>query len=77
MESLQSRLASASLADNLADITRQIQASPASADLRAAFVQLLCLAGNWTRAQNPAAIVAGADAPGAADRHLTAAGHCR
>lgn len=51
MESLQSRLASASLADNLADITRQIQASPANADLRAAFVQLLCLAGNWTRAQ--------------------------
>ncbi len=31
-------------------ISRQIQASPANADLRAAFVQLLCLAGNWTRA---------------------------
>lgn len=51
MESLQQRLAKASLADNLTEITRQIQANPTSADLRAAFVQLLCLAGNWARAQ--------------------------
>ncbi|MFT4270455.1 MAG: type VI secretion system accessory protein TagJ [Pantoea sp.] len=51
MESLQQRLATASLADNLAQITAQIQANPADADLRAAFVQLLCLAGNWGRAQ--------------------------
>jgi len=51
MESLQHRLASATLSETLADVTRQIQANPANADLRAAFVQLLCLAGNWTRAQ--------------------------
>ncbi|QHQ15516.1 protein of avirulence locus ImpE [Pectobacterium parmentieri] len=51
MESLQQRLTRGSLADNLAEIMRQIQAAPANADLRAAFVQLLCLAGNWTRAQ--------------------------
>lgn len=51
MESLQQHLASAPLAENLARITAQIQANPADADLRAAFVQLLCLAGNWTRAQ--------------------------
>ncbi|MGJ0478740.1 type VI secretion system accessory protein TagJ [Pantoea agglomerans] len=51
MESLQHRLASATLGETLADVTRQIQANPANADLRAAFVQLLCLSGNWTRAQ--------------------------
>lgn len=51
MLSLQQRLAKASLADNLTEIARQIQADPVSADLRAAFVQLLCLAGNWQRAQ--------------------------
>ncbi|MDH2068757.1 type VI secretion system accessory protein TagJ [Pantoea sp. GD03673] len=51
MESLQHHLANATLSETLADVTRQIQANPANADLRAAFVQLLCLAGNWTRAQ--------------------------
>ncbi|MEN4567268.1 type VI secretion system accessory protein TagJ [Pantoea agglomerans] len=51
MESLQHRLASATLGETLADVTRQIQANPANADLRAAFVQLLCLSGNWSRAQ--------------------------
>lgn len=51
MESLQHRLASATLSETMADVTRQIQANPANADLRAAFVQLLCLSGNWTRAQ--------------------------
>ncbi|MFW0697822.1 type VI secretion system accessory protein TagJ [Pantoea sp. R13S299] len=51
MESLQHRLANATLSETLADVTRQIQANPANADLRAAFVQLLCLSGNWTRAQ--------------------------
>ncbi|PXW22021.1 type VI secretion system accessory protein TagJ [Pantoea sp. JKS000250] len=51
MESLQHHLANATLSETLADVTRQIQASPANADLRAAFVQLLCLAGNWARAQ--------------------------
>ncbi|HAS99011.1 MAG TPA: protein of avirulence locus ImpE, partial [Pantoea agglomerans] len=38
MESLQHRLASATLGETLADVTRQIQANPANADLRAAFV---------------------------------------
>ena len=51
MESLQHLLANATLSETLADVTRQIQANPANADLRAAFVQLLCLSGNWTRAQ--------------------------
>ncbi|WP_455820022.1 type VI secretion system accessory protein TagJ [Pseudomonas cerasi] len=51
MESLQHRLANATLSETLADVTREIQANPANADLRAAFVQLLCLAGNWSRAQ--------------------------
>ena len=51
MESLQHHLANATLSETLADVTRQIQANPANADLRAAFVQLLCLAGNWSRAQ--------------------------
>ncbi|AOE41001.1 protein of avirulence locus ImpE [Pantoea agglomerans] len=51
MEFLQHRLASATLGETLADVTRQIQANPANADLRAAFVQLLCLSGNWARAQ--------------------------
>lgn len=51
METLQQRLANSPLADILADITRQIQANPADADLRAAFVQMLCLTGNWSRAQ--------------------------
>jgi|GEM_PF-6205144 len=41
MDSLQQRLANATLAENLSSITAQIQANPADADLRAAFVQLL------------------------------------
>ncbi|MFB6324842.1 type VI secretion system accessory protein TagJ [Pantoea deleyi] len=51
MQSLQHQLATATIGETLAEVTRQIQASPADADLRAAFVQLLCLAGNWSRAQ--------------------------
>ena len=51
MESLQQHLSSMSLAENLTYITRQIQSDPTNADLRAAFVQVLCLAGHWTRAQ--------------------------
>lgn len=51
MHSLQQLLAGSSLDDALARIEAQIKAAPADADLRAAFVQLLCLAGNWTRAQ--------------------------
>ncbi|MFV9667379.1 type VI secretion system accessory protein TagJ [Pantoea sp. KXB25] len=51
MQSLQNHLATATIGETLAEVTRQIQATPADADLRAAFVQLLCLAGNWSRAQ--------------------------
>ncbi|MDU4093862.1 MAG: type VI secretion system accessory protein TagJ [Pantoea sp.] len=51
MHSLQQLLAGSSLDDALARIEAQIKAAPVDADLRAAFVQLLCLAGNWTRAQ--------------------------
>ena len=51
MHSLQQLLADGSLDDALARVETQIKAAPGDADLRAAFVQLLCLAGNWTRAQ--------------------------
>lgn len=51
MHSLQQLLAGGSLDDALTRVASQIKAAPADADLRAAFVQLLCLAGNWTRAQ--------------------------
>lgn len=50
MYTLEQQLAGHSLADALAQIESDIKARPADADLRAAFVQLLCLAGNWTRA---------------------------
>lgn len=51
MHSLNQLLAGGSLNETLACVESQIKAAPADADLRAAFVQLLCLAGNWTRAQ--------------------------
>lgn len=51
MHSLQQLLAGGALDDALARVEAQIKAAPADADLRAAFVQLLCLTGNWTRAQ--------------------------
>ncbi|QKJ85695.1 type VI secretion system protein ImpE [Paramixta manurensis] len=51
MHSLQQLMAGASLTETLARVESQIKAQPADADQRAAFVQLLCLAGNWTRAQ--------------------------
>lgn len=51
MHSLNQLLAGGSLNETLARVESQIKAAPADADLRAAFVQLLCLAGNWTRAQ--------------------------
>lgn len=51
MHSLQQLLAGGSLDEALTRVAAQIKAAPADADLRAAFVQLLCLAGNWTRAQ--------------------------
>ncbi|WP_275556004.1 type VI secretion system accessory protein TagJ [Mixta sp. Marseille-Q2659] len=51
MHSLNQLLAGGSLNETLARVESQLKAAPADADLRAAFVQLLCLAGNWTRAQ--------------------------
>ena len=51
MHSLNQLLAGGSLNETLVRVESQIKAAPADADLRAAFVQLLCLAGNWTRAQ--------------------------
>ncbi|MFD1804229.1 type VI secretion system accessory protein TagJ [Mixta tenebrionis] len=50
MNSLNQLLAGRSLDETLAHVEAQIKAAPGDADLRAAFVQLLCLAGNWTRA---------------------------
>ncbi|MCL2894496.1 type VI secretion system accessory protein TagJ [Brenneria tiliae] len=50
MQTLYQQLASASLADTLTRLENDIKSQPADADLRAAFVQLLCLAGNWGRA---------------------------
>ncbi|MGB8928343.1 MAG: type VI secretion system accessory protein TagJ [Pantoea agglomerans] len=50
MSSLTTLMSGASLAETLARVEGEIKANPADADLRAAFVQLLCLAGNWTRA---------------------------
>ncbi|ADP10147.1 conserved uncharacterized protein [Erwinia sp. Ejp617] len=51
MHSLQHLMDGQSLAETLARIESQIKRQPADADLRASFVQLLCLAGNWSRAQ--------------------------
>lgn len=50
MYSLTTLMSGASLAETLARVEGEIKSRPADADLRAAFVQLLCLAGNWTRA---------------------------
>ena len=50
MSSLNQLMAGASLNDTLARVEGEIKSRPADADLRAAFVQLLCVAGNWTRA---------------------------
>ncbi|WP_034912054.1 type VI secretion system accessory protein TagJ [Erwinia sp. 9145] len=51
MHSLNQLMAGATLADTLTRVEADIRRRPADADLRAAFVQLLCLAGNWPRAQ--------------------------
>lgn len=51
MHSLQQLLSGGTLAEALTHLETQIKARPGDADLRAAFVQLLCLAGNWQRAQ--------------------------
>lgn len=50
MYSLTTLMSGASLAETLARVEGEIKSRPADADLRATFVQLLCLAGNWTRA---------------------------
>lgn len=50
MSSLNQLMAGTSLNDALARVEGEIKSRPADADLRAAFVQLLCVAGNWTRA---------------------------
>lgn len=51
MHSLQYLMDGQSLAETLARLESQIKRQPGDADLRASFVQLLCLAGNWSRAQ--------------------------
>ena len=50
MHSLQQLLAGQTLSAALAQVESQIKQQPADADLRASFVQLLCLMGNWSRA---------------------------
>ncbi len=50
MYSLNQLMAGASLSDTLDRLEGEIRSRPADADLRAAFVQLLCVAGNWKRA---------------------------
>lgn len=50
MNTLYQRLGGESVSDALARLENDIKARPADADLRAAFVQFLCLSGNWTRA---------------------------
>lgn len=51
MNTLFQQLAGESLQDSLAQLESRIRSQPGDADLRAAFAQLLCLDGNWTRAQ--------------------------
>ncbi|WP_338560794.1 type VI secretion system accessory protein TagJ [Erwinia sp. E_sp_B01_3] len=51
MYSLTTLMSGDSLAETLARVENDIKRRPADADLRAAFVQLLCLVGNWTRAE--------------------------
>ncbi|MGK9172945.1 protein of avirulence locus ImpE [Yokenella regensburgei] len=50
MNTLEALLAGDSLKVSLENLENQIRTRPADADLRAAFVQLLCLEGNWSRA---------------------------
>lgn len=51
MNTLYQQLAGESVASALQRLENDIKAQPANADLRAAFVQFLCLCGNWSRAQ--------------------------
>lgn len=50
MNTLLQQLAGESIQESLARIESSIRQKPGDADLRAAFAQLLCLDGNWTRA---------------------------
>ncbi|MCX8964251.1 type VI secretion system accessory protein TagJ [Erwinia psidii] len=50
MYSLNQLMSGTSLVETLSRVENEIKSRPADADLRATFVQLLCLAGNWTRA---------------------------
>lgn len=50
MNTLYQQLGGESVAAALARLENDIKARPADADLRAAFVQFLCLSGNWSRA---------------------------
>ena len=50
MKSLASMLQGQSIAAAITAVENEIKGKPADADLRAALVQLLCLSGNWTRA---------------------------
>ncbi|WP_158784715.1 type VI secretion system accessory protein TagJ [Pantoea sp. BAV 3049] len=50
MYSLHQLMSGTSLAETLTRVESEIKSRPADADLRATFVQLLCLAGNWARA---------------------------
>ncbi|WP_241608753.1 type VI secretion system accessory protein TagJ [Rosenbergiella epipactidis] len=50
MSSLYQQLAGQSIATAMKRLENDIRQRPTDADLRAAFVQLLCLAGNWPRA---------------------------
>ncbi|KAA8998173.1 protein of avirulence locus ImpE [Affinibrenneria salicis] len=51
MHLLSERVAGQSIAQAISQLENDIRARPADADLRAALTQLLCLAGNWTRAR--------------------------
>ena len=50
MNTLSQQLGGETVGAALARLENDIRARPADADLRAAFVQFLCLSGNWTRA---------------------------
>lgn len=50
MKSLANMLQGGSVSAAIGAVESEIKARPADADLRAALVQLLCISGNWQRA---------------------------
>ncbi len=66
MNTLYQQLAGESVGAALQRLESEIKSRPADADLRAAFVQFLCLSGNW-RARWRAKKLAGAEAAGPAN----------